>query len=199
LDDLERLLDAGWDDIDFGARWYAANQRAKAMKMLARLVDWLRDSRRNRLQAVAVEQGFTVEVGDAVLRGQVDRLERDADGRLVVVDYKTGTTRPKAEDVPRHPQLAAYQLAVERGAFGAGERSGGAMLVQLGGSSASYAEQAQPPLADSDDPEWIADTVADIAARMHGAEFTARIGDGCRNCDLKKCCPLQPDGRQVTR
>jgi superfamily I DNA/RNA helicase/RecB family exonuclease len=199
LAELEQLLDAGWEHLDFGARWYSANQRARATKMLARLASWLRDSRARGLQLVDVERSFTVELGPAVMRGQVDRLERDPDGRLVVVDYKTGTSKPKQDEIARHPQLAAYQLAVERGGFGAEQTPGGAMLVQLGGTSVSYVEQAQPPISDSDDPDWIVDAVEGIAARMHGAEFTARVGDMCRACDLQKCCPLQPAGRQVTQ
>jgi superfamily I DNA/RNA helicase/RecB family exonuclease len=199
LADLERLLDAGWDQLDFGARWYATNQRVRATKMLARLADWLRESRGRGLELVAIERPFAVELGPAVLRGQVDRLERDPDGRVVVVDFKTGASKPKSEDIPQHPQLAAYQLAVERGAFGPDERSGGAMLVQLGGSTASYREQPQDPLSDADDPDWIVDTVENIADTMHGAQFTARLGDMCRNCDLQRCCPLQSAGRQVTQ
>jgi RecB family exonuclease len=35
-----------------------------------------------------------------------------------VVDYKTGSSKPRAEELARHPQLGAYQLGVEGGAFG---------------------------------------------------------------------------------
>jgi RecB family exonuclease len=196
LDEFERLLERQWASLDFGARWFAANERKRASAILGRLVDWLRDSRTD-LTLVAVEEGFSVDVGDARLRGQVDRLERDADGRLVVVDYKTGKSKPKPGDLPKHPQLAAYQLAVERGAFGEGTASGGARLVQLA-AAAKYLEQRQEPLADSDEPGWIEDAVAGYAERLRGSEFTAIVGPDCRMCDLKKCCPLQSDGQQVT-
>ena len=54
-------------------------------------------------------------IGRARIRGQVDRLERDPEGRLVVVDLKTGRTAAKNTD--EHGQLAAYQVAVVAGAF----------------------------------------------------------------------------------
>ncbi|HEX3337478.1 MAG TPA: ATP-dependent DNA helicase [Jatrophihabitans sp.] len=196
LDEFQRLLDAQWHTLDFGAPWFAANERIRAGAILARLVGWLRESRRE-LSLVAVEADFTVDVGDARLRGRVDRLERDSAGRLVVVDYKTGKSKPKPADLPKHPQLAAYQLAVDRGGFDEGTSSGGAMLVQLA-TGAKYVEQRQEPLADSDEPGWIEQAVTDVAARLRGSEFSARIGPDCRMCDLKKCCPLQPDGQQVT-
>src|SRR5690606_4443635 len=111
---------------------------------------WLRDHRR---QVLGVEVDFDVEVGQARLVGRVDRLEVDHDGRLVVVDLKTGVTAVTAGELSRHAQLAAYQLAVEHGGFdevsGGVRRSGGATLVQLGRPLRGQArEQAQPPLGD---------------------------------------------------
>ena len=195
LAEFERLLDERWASLDFGAVWFARNERNRATGILARLVDWLRDSRAE-LQAVGTERAFAVEVGDAVVRGRVDRLERDRQGRLVVVDLKTTKSKPKAADLPKHPQLAAYQLAVERGAFGPGESSGGAMLVQL--ATRGDAEQRQLPLEQSDDPNWIAEQVAYVADRYRGNTFSATAGVDCRNCDVRVSCPLQTEGRQVT-
>ena len=53
--------------------------------------------------------------------------------RVRVVDLKTGASKPTVDEVRRHGQLGAYQLAVEEGAFAEhGHRSGGAALLQLG-------------------------------------------------------------------
>ncbi len=198
-DALEHLLDERWHVLDFGASWLAAHERERARTMLAKLVDWLR-STRGALTLVATEQDFDVVIGDARLHGRVDRLERDADGRAVVIDLKTGKT--KADDLPTNPQLGAYQLAVESdgfgalGGFGAGARSGGARLVQLGTSVKSVVEQSQPPL--DDDPSWIAERVGYVAARLRGAEFSATVNSYCGACDVRSSCPLQPEGGQVT-
>jgi RecB family exonuclease len=195
LAELERRLDAQWGALDFGARWFAVNERRRATAILARLVAWLRGSRGD-LELVAVEEAFSVDIGDARLRGRVDRLERDRDGRLVVVDLKTGKRKPRADELARHPQLGAYQLAIERGGFGAGEAAGGALLVQL--ASTGNAEQRQRPLTESDEPDWIAGEVARVAGRLRGSEFSAAVNADCRMCDVRACCPLQSEGRQVT-
>jgi RecB family exonuclease len=193
LAELERRLDEQWDALDFGARWFADNERRRAGQVLARLVDWLRASRAE-YTLVDVELEFAAEIGDAVLAGRVDRLERDSDGRLVVVDLKTGKSKVKADELAQHPQLGAYQLAVQAGAFGADEASGGALLVQLAASGRDPV-QPQPPL---DDPAWVRDNVAHVAGRLRGSEFTARVNSYCGGCDLQKCCPLHA-GRQVTQ
>jgi RecB family exonuclease len=192
--DLETMLDRQWAELEFSAQWFAANERERARAILTRLAGWLAASRGD-LELVGVEQAFSAVLGDAELTGRVDRIERDRQGRLVVVDFKTGRSKVKADELPQHPQLGAYQLAVESGAFGPDERSGGAMLVQL--AAGGNAEQRQGPLRDADDPGWVAERVAEVAARLRGSEFTARVSTQCGHCDLQQCCPLQPAGRQV--
>ncbi|HJQ43996.1 MAG TPA: ATP-dependent DNA helicase [Jatrophihabitantaceae bacterium] len=196
-DEIEAMLDARWSGLEFRASWHASNERERVSRILDVLVNWMQTSRDDGLELVDVEREFRASVGDATLSGRVDRLERDEDGRLVVIDYKTGKSRVKADEVSVHPQLAAYQLAVEAGGFGEGERSGGARLVQLA-APGKDPEQRQPPLADADDPGWIAAEIRRVAARMRGSEFSAIVQPACGYCDLKSCCPLFPDGRQVT-
>ena len=45
-----------------------------------------------------------------------DRLELDDDGRVVVIDLKTGKYPPTDKDLPRTRSSALYQLAVDHGA-----------------------------------------------------------------------------------
>ena len=69
------------------------------------------------------------------LRGRVDRLEVDADGRPVVVDVKTGKAALSARAAAEHPQLAVYQLAAALGAFGRLLRPGAAARAVPGWST----------------------------------------------------------------
>jgi hypothetical protein len=89
-----------------------------------------------------------------------------------------------------------YQLAVEHGAFpDDGDTAGGAVLVQLG--TTGPVEQRQPPLAEGADPAWARTAVDHVAQRMRGAQFTAQQNARCQLCDVRGCCPLQVQGRQV--
>jgi RecB family exonuclease len=139
-----------------------------------------------------------VDVGRATITGRVDRLERPADGTLRVVDYKTGSGKPRADEVATHPQLGTYQLAVESGAFsGEGVVSAGAALLHLGkaaGTKPVPLTQAQPPLTEHDDPQWAAGLVAATADGMGGAAFAATPGTWCTFCPVRTSCPAQPEG-----
>jgi len=201
LAELEALLDARWSRLDFGAPWLAEHQRLRARTMLAKLVAWLGDTRTD-LSVIAVERDFDVVVGDARLRGRVDRLERDRAGRPVIVDLKTGKSKPTPAELAVHPQLGAYQLAVQHRGFAGvatGEEPGGARLVQLGRDVKKYEDQQQPPLGEQEDPLWIARQVAYIAGAMRGGRFRAIENSYCGMCDLKTSCPLMDEGRPVTR
>jgi superfamily I DNA/RNA helicase/RecB family exonuclease len=200
LQTLTALLEAGWSSLDFGAPWHAVNERQRAARMLDEIASWLAGSRAS-LSLVAKEAPFNVTVGDARLTGTVDRLERDHQERLVVIDFKTGKSRYADKELPHHPQLAAYQVAITEGGFTDGRpaESGGAQLVQLGASNSKGPVQAQPRLADHPDPQWVHDQLAAIARVLRGNTVTASPGKSCERCLVRSSCPAQDDGRQVTQ
>lgn len=201
-DKLLTELDHAWPSMDVGEGWVAAREYERVREMVERLGRWLRANPRT---LVGAEVEFDVPVGTARLVGRVDRLDVDDAGRLVVVDYKTGTHAPTAAELSEHPQLAAYQLAIEQGGFDSvapGERrSGGASLVQLGKAAGSRKgearEQAQPPLADSAEPSWAHDLLQRTAEGMRRPAFRARKGSWCAVCPARPSCPVHPEGDQV--
>src|SRR5262249_2669967 len=124
------------------------------------------------------------QVGAVEITGRVDRLERDADGRAVVVDLKTSSAPVAGTDLDRHPQLGVYQLAVMLGAFeqlGLTE-PGGAELIQVGKASLAAQVRVQPQRALADDPEpgWARELAATLAAGMAGPLFEGRLNPSCR-------------------
>ena len=164
--------------------------------MVRRLASWLAANRR---AVVATEREFTAEVGRARLGGRVDRIELDAAGRAVVVDLKTGTSKVPAAQLPEHGQLAAYQVAVEAGAFEGVTESGGAELVQVGKAGGKdFAVQPQAPVAGDDDPGWARSLVLEVAEGMAGSAFQAVENRYCAMCPVRTSCPVQDDGRAVT-
>jgi ATP-dependent exoDNAse (exonuclease V) beta subunit len=192
-------LDQVWPTIDTGTGWSAAREYDRAREMVRRLAQWVRANPR---QFVGAEVSFDVTIERARLVGRVDRLDADGDGRLVVIDFKTGKSAPTKEQIKAHPQLATYQLAVDLGGFdrtaGPGRASGGASLVQLGKGNAGASEQFQAPLNEADDPQWAREFVEETARGMTQATFKAVPGTWCRTCPALPSCPAQPEGEQVT-
>lgn len=191
-------LDEIWNDLEFRSAWYSDKQREQAGRMVDKFLSWHRD---NPNEVVALEESFKVDLGRVVIKGRIDRAERDEDGRAVIIDIKTSSTAVPKDDLARHPQLGVYQYAVMLGAF---ERHGliepgGAKLVQVGKAAftAKAREQEQPPPAEDDDPEWPKKLVEIVATGMAGEVFQARANDKCRTCPVRSCCPVHDEGGQV--
>jgi putative RecB family exonuclease len=77
---------------------------------------------------IGIELKLEVEVGGVQLRGIIDRLELDADGELVVTDYKTGRAPGERQEQQRLAGVAFYSLLCER-LFG--RRPGKVQLLYL--------------------------------------------------------------------
>jgi superfamily I DNA/RNA helicase/RecB family exonuclease len=200
---LLEYVAARFDMIELAARWLAGPERARAEAMVDKLLRWLAGNPRRLL---AIEHEFAVRIDDPKrpieLTGRVDRLEVDDQGRLVVVDLKTGrSTVVNASDIAEHPQLGAYQAAVEAGAFadlGVGTESGGAALVQLGTATKEAREQVQPPASGTGEEEgWARAMVRRTAETMAAATFSAVANATCRVCPVRTSCPVSGQGRQV--
>ncbi len=191
--ELLAALERAWGHLPFESRWYSANELARHQAMLQAFLEW-RAHTRGELTEIGVE----VEVDGALdrhdgaavrLRGRVDRIERDAAGRLVIVDVKTGKTPVTKDDAQRHAQLAAYQLAVAEGLVSHGDEPGGGRLVYLGRTGSTGAvEREQDPLTPEARTQW-RDRIKEAAEATAGPRFIARINDGCTHCPLRPSCP----------
>ncbi len=204
LDVLMARLDSVWDALAFDAPWKSRQEREQARAALDRFLRWHVMERGREL--VASEHGFdvTLEAGPYAvrIRGSMDRVERDAEGHLYVVDFKTGKgAPPTAAEVARHPQLAVYQLAVREGALGDhGTSPGGAELVHLRqGAVGKEGGDALPKVQSQErlDGDWAADLLVTAAGRVLDERFTPSPGQHCERCAFRRACSARPEGRQV--
>nr|WSW64121.1 ATP-dependent helicase [Streptomyces sp. NBC_00998] len=205
---LMERLDSVWDALAFDAPWKSRQEKDNARAALERFLRWHTTDRAGRA-AVATEHAFdvTLEAGDYAvrIRGSMDRVESDPQGRAYVVDFKTGKAAPTKDEVARHPQLAVYQLAVREGAVdevfdGLRPEAGGAELVQLrqgaavrDGGDAVPKIQAQQPL----NGEWVGDLLATAAGRVLDERFAPAAGKHCDHCSFRSSCSARPEGRQT--
>ncbi|MFF2382938.1 ATP-dependent helicase [Streptomyces sp. NPDC058108] len=211
LDVLMERLDSVWNALAFDAPWKSAQEKEHARVALERFLAWHVDSNRVRpgRTPVASEHDFdvTLEAGsyEVRIRGSMDRVETDTEGRAYVVDFKTGKNAPSAAEVAHHPQLAVYQLAVREGAVddafdGVRPEPGGAELVQLrqgaarkNGGETLPKVQAQEPLTG----EWIGDLLANAAGKVLDERFSPTTGQHCTHCAFRASCSARAEGRHV--
>ncbi|MEU9352804.1 ATP-dependent DNA helicase [Streptomyces griseoloalbus] len=205
---LMERLDSVWNALAFDAPWKSAQEKENARVALERFLRWHVMDRAGRTP-VASEHDFdvTLEAGDyeVRIRGQLDRVETDGDGRAYVVDFKTGKQAPSSAEVARHPQLAVYQLAVREGAVdevfdGTRPEPGGAELVQLRQGAAKRDGGEDLPKVQAQEPlegEWVGDLLATAAGKVLDERFTPTAGQHCTHCAFRASCSARPEGRHV--
>lgn len=219
-EDLTAHLDTVWGQLDFDANWLSAVERVEAESALERFAAW--QAARPGQELLGTEVSFRCDVdlgGERVhLTGTADRVERDPDGRVRIVDFKTSRTAPVAADVALQDQLGVYQLAVQEGAFaevaGPDARPAGAELVylRLADGPTGFPKVFQQaslddvpfPLAADPEPEdasaqpsWVHRRLVEAAQVIRSERFDARIGASCRYCPFRGSCPTQASGQQV--
>jgi len=211
---LLQRLDQVWDQLAFDAPWRSVQEKQEARAALERFLRWHTADRGRVL--VATEQEFAAPLrvkrpdhsGDVevVMRGRMDRVEQSRDGRVHVVDFKTGKRPELPKNLPHHPQLGVYQLATRAGALeeapaltGARPSCGGAELVQLRHDHAGMPLTQRQPSAepDEDGRMWADRLLGEVASGILAEEFPARRNESCASCEFRRCCPSWPEGRQL--
>ncbi|MEY4020557.1 MAG: hypothetical protein RL484_709, partial [Actinomycetota bacterium] len=192
-----KLIDS-WPLIDDSQGWISHAALARAKKMLERFSLFHTKSLADNNRTVAgVEKSFEITVGRALIRGNVDRIEVDSDGKHYIIDFKTGKKEITGDEAKTNLQLACYQLGVVLDGFEEKLESTdvtGAQLVYLASKNKSYSTREQGALLDVEATTAI---LEEIAVGMGGATFTARKNDMCKQCKVKPSCPLYLEGKAV--
>jgi superfamily I DNA/RNA helicase/RecB family exonuclease len=183
--DVESLwasVEARWSELTFESAWLAEVERTRARRMIEGLSDYLRRFAAAGGAVLGVESRFVLTTGPAHVRGSIDRIEIGADGQLSVVDLKTGRHPASNSEMPEHPQLGAYQLALADGAVDeipAGVVADARLLfVQKPNRGAAYTERVQQGF-DEETREAFRARLHGVARGMGGRVFEARVDDHC--------------------
>lgn len=206
VENLWQAVESRWGELVFDAPWLSARQRALARVFTEGLAEYLDDFARAGSQLVAAEGRFVLGYGElppsrtlsgddtetddtepagplpaVQVRGSIDRVERAADGSVVIVDLKTGRPITSVAAIVGHPQLGAYQLAYAAGQFdealhGAPHRGGGAKLlyVREGKDGKRYREGIQPQL-DAEGLAAVEARILQAATVIAAAEFEGAV------------------------
>jgi RecB family exonuclease len=190
---LWKLVESKWHTLNFESDWLEQAGERKAKKMIGNMVQYLRKFEADGARVIGREVSFEFKINQALVRGQVDRLELYPDGRVMIVDLKTGSKAFTAEEARENPQLGLYQLAFDNGAFEtllqwpAGfnpkdAKLAGAKLLLVSGDKPTEREQ------DSIDDNRVARNNFEnmIAAATRGMAmeehvFVAQVGSHCTN------------------
>ena len=209
VENVESLLWQGvesqWHTLSFEADWLEKAAQRKAKLMISNIVDYLKQFNAAGGRVVGREVSFEFFQGNANIKGKIDRIELMPDGRVLMIDLKTGQKQFTAQEAMHHSQLGLYQLAFEAGALDSkisealselaedvdenlsalaksglsALKSGGAKLVLVGRDKLTQREQ--PPIEQSALRTEFLDQIELATAGMADQVLIAQIDNHCNN------------------
>ncbi|MEE8473051.1 MAG: PD-(D/E)XK nuclease family protein [Dehalococcoidia bacterium] len=175
VEGIEVLLRQKWRRFRHGFR-NAEDEKRWAQKALAQVRAFAL-SQDVSVHPYMVEASIEAEITPGlVLRGRVDRVDREADGGLHIIDYKTG----RVPEVNDWSQLYLYALVLNRRL---GLRVSRVSFLYLGSGAL---ESSEPTRKALDRTTWeLLVTATQIGrARAYGP----RKGKWCSSCDFRPLC-----------
>jgi DNA helicase-2/ATP-dependent DNA helicase PcrA len=130
-------------------------------------------------QVLHTEESFEIQIGQTMVIGRIDRIDRLPDGSVAIVDYKTGKARDQ-EDADESLQLSLYALATR-------EKWG----YRVSGLSFYNLEQNVSVVTTRDEGQLLSARarVEDAAQSIAAGKFPAKPGMHCAFCAYRSVCP----------
>ena len=136
------------------------------------------------VQPIGLELRLSADVGGTTLRGVIDRLDLDADGELVVTDYKTGRPPRVSHEQDRLSGVNFYALLCERVL---GRRPARVQLLYLSEPLAIVATPSDQKMSFLDRKIGAIWTAVERACLTE--DFRPRRSALCDYCGFKAYCP----------
>jgi putative RecB family exonuclease len=130
------------------------------------------------------ERDMLEDLGGITIRGILDRIDRDDDGRLIITDYKTGKAPPERFALPAFFALKIYALLIRRSM---GETPKELRLLYLSGPTL-YRLDIDDRQLDAMDTQLRALWNA-IDRALATRNFPPRPGTLCNWCSFQEICP----------
>jgi DNA helicase II / ATP-dependent DNA helicase PcrA len=127
------------------------------------------------------EEWFDVQIAGTKVAGRIDRMDRSADGRVNIIDYKTGKARPQ-EDADESLQLSIYAMAAQEKW---GYRVGDLAFHNLEGNVQVISTRNEFQI------EAARERVLDAAHGIADGNFEPKLGFHCSFCAFRGLCPAR--------
>jgi len=169
-----------WRSVGYRDKEYEEKMKQHGVTLLEEFIDKGFDP---MLHVLALEQPFKIKITPTLsLGGKIDRIDRRGDGKLEIIDYKTGSA-PKKRDPSEDMQLSVYALAAhEQGVYGEKIEN---IIVSF------YFLEGQQKISgtrNKEQLEKVKQSVLDTAGQISMSSFTPKPGKHCDFCEFRLIC-----------
>ncbi len=181
LEECYKIYEESWQDDWYPSEKLKEEYRAKGKKIIKEFYDQNKD---NWPSVMFLEKDFSLRMkvdGDGItIAGKIDRVDEMPDGKLKIVDYKTGSPKQKLEFDDKS-QLLIYQMAAKQ-----------FFRQEVGALAFHYLEDNSQIefLGKDKDLEKLDDKICDTVRAIRSNEFPPKP-TMCKYCDFNGICEFR--------
>ena len=176
--EMARIYESEWRQGGFQDSYQEGAYKKAGLDQLRGFCDKHRDQ---EIDLLALEQRFSLDLGDIILEGRIDQINSLKGGAVELVDYKTGTPQDQKK-AEQSLQLSLYALAARHELKLHPERLTFYNLTSNESVSAIRTDK---------DLEKAQETLREVAEEIRMRSFDPKPGYACKFCDYHAICPAQ--------
>lgn len=181
VDDLLTLYRNLWKSVGYGNKAYEAKMKAHGEYLLRGFYQ------KGYVAGVVpkqLEESFKLKLTPALtLGGKVDRVDLKPDGKIEIIDYKTGQSTKLKKNVKKDLQLSVYAMAAtDQGVYAYRPED---VTVSF------YFLESQEKISGNRTKEQLdeaRDTIIETAQKIQSGEFLPNPGRHCDFCEFRLIC-----------
>jgi RecB family exonuclease len=109
-----RSYEQSWISAGYESAAQEQEYRDAGKEMVISYLDAAKERAALAIETLYLEKTMSVDMGEFLLSGRLDRVDRHPDGSLEVIDYKSGRWEPTPEEVASDLAMNIYQLILRR-------------------------------------------------------------------------------------
>lgn len=179
---IKELLKTNWISLGYSSKVHEEQTYKQAEAMLIRIAE---ENIMKKPDVLALETPFNFWLGKLKVGGRIDRIDLRSDGKIEIIDYKTGKNIPSEKKVKEDLQLSLYGIAaseVHDGILGKPTENVFLTLYYLEDNIKITTTRTREQLETA--KKYILEKVNEISQ----STFTCSSTMFCNNCEYKMLC-----------
>ncbi len=179
---MKDILKQDWITVGYASRGHEEQSYKQAESML---VEYAKEVLETKPQTIAIEYPFNFWLGKVKIGGRIDRIDQLPDGRIEIIDYKTGPNVPTEKKVKEDFQLSFYALAATSVKDPLLNKKPEEIVLTL-----SYLEAGKTlsTVRTAHDLDAAREKITGLIADISTSEFRCSGGMMCKTCEYKMVC-----------
>lgn len=179
---IEELLKNHWIRLGYENKDHEQSAFTEAK---AALINFINHNTKPEKAPLAVELPFSFYLNNIKVAGRLDRIDPLADGKIEIIDYKTGYQIPEEKKIDEDLQLSIYALAASEVHDNLLQHPPDEVILSLW-----YVEKdiKISTVRTKDQLEIIKQQILDKAREIENSNFSCRGGMLCKNCEYNMLC-----------